>query len=135
MTSCALHYGQNVDCGHYTSVTFDGNNVVEINDLVVKDITFCWQNYLASTIYLAFYSIVEEEPNDNNSDDDNDDDDDNYDYDDDDNYNNDDDDDDSNKEDNEPNYRDVKERKDEQHDCKNNNFTTGSEDNIPNACG
>ncbi|CAB4006119.1 Hypothetical predicted protein [Paramuricea clavata] len=36
LTSCALHYRQRIDCGHYTALVFNDNSVLEINDTVIK---------------------------------------------------------------------------------------------------
>ncbi|CAB4021708.1 ubiquitin carboxyl-terminal hydrolase 8 isoform X3, partial [Paramuricea clavata] len=64
LTSCALHYGQRIDCGHYTAVVFDENSVLEINDTVIKDVSSYWEDFVASTVYVAFYSVIKETTND-----------------------------------------------------------------------
>ncbi|CAB4008571.1 ubiquitin carboxyl-terminal hydrolase 8 isoform X2 [Paramuricea clavata] len=64
LISCALHYGKRIDCGHYTAVVFDDNSVLEINDTVIKDVSSYWENYVASTVYVAFYSVIKETTND-----------------------------------------------------------------------
>ena len=58
LSSCALHYGSQLESGHYSAVVFKGDEVYEISDTNTKDISFSWQNNVAPYVYLAFYSLV-----------------------------------------------------------------------------
>ena len=55
LTSCALHYGTQIQTGHYTALVCKNNNVTELDDTVTKDVSRNWQQYSAKTVYLAFY--------------------------------------------------------------------------------
>ena len=55
LTSCALHYGTQIETGHYMALVCENNNVTEIDDTVTKDVSRNWQKYSAKTVYLAFY--------------------------------------------------------------------------------
>ena len=55
LRACALHHGENLNDGHYTSLLFQDDSAVEIDDIRVKCVTEEWENRASSTIYLAFY--------------------------------------------------------------------------------
>ena len=55
LRACALHHGEELYSGHYTSLLFEEDNVVEVDDTRVKCVTNEWENRASSTVYLAFY--------------------------------------------------------------------------------
>lgn len=59
LSSCALHYGLQLECGHYSAVVFKGDEIYEISDTNTKNISCSWKNTVASHVYVAFYSLVE----------------------------------------------------------------------------
>ena len=61
LSSCALHYGVHIQNGHYTSVIFKGNEVYEISDTTITNISVSWEYHVASSVYVAFYSAVEKQ--------------------------------------------------------------------------
>jgi hypothetical protein len=61
LSSCALHYRVHIQNGHYTSVIFKGNEVYEISDTTITNISVSWEYHVASSVYVAFYSAVEKQ--------------------------------------------------------------------------
>ena len=61
LSLCALHYGLQLESGHYSAVVFKakGDEVYEISDTNTKNISFSWKDVVASHVYLAFYSLDE----------------------------------------------------------------------------
>ena len=55
LRACALHHGENLYNGHYTTLLFQDDSVVEIDDTRIKCVTEEWENRSTSTVYLAFY--------------------------------------------------------------------------------
>ena len=53
--ACALHHGENLYNGHYTSLLFQDDSVVEIDDTHIKCVTEEWENRSTLTVYFAFY--------------------------------------------------------------------------------
>ena len=58
LSSCALHYGLQLESGHYSAVVL-GDEVYEISDANTKNIPFSWENIVSSHVYVALYSLVE----------------------------------------------------------------------------
>ena len=55
LRACALHHGASLYSGHYTSLVFEEENVVELDDTHINCVTDEWENRASSTVYLAFY--------------------------------------------------------------------------------
>ena len=58
LSSCALHYGLQLESGHYSAVVSKGDEVYE-SDANTKNISFSRENIVSSHVYVAFYSLVE----------------------------------------------------------------------------
>ncbi len=52
---CVLHHGADLYSGHYTSLIFEKDDVVEVDDTRIKCVTNEWENCSISMVYLAFY--------------------------------------------------------------------------------
>jgi hypothetical protein len=61
LSSFTLHYGLHIQSGHYTSVVFKGNEVYKISDTTITNISVSWEDHVASSVYVAFYSAVEKQ--------------------------------------------------------------------------
>ena len=58
LKACALHHGAHIHNGHYTALIFDDDQVIEVDDERAHDVAKYWKTRADTTVYLAFYTLM-----------------------------------------------------------------------------